>query len=153
MILCINRQGLVCYSVQKGYLKVPDYIQFLKKIKKTVGDQRIALFYDGLNIHLHKRAQTFVANNRWIRLQNEAWRSQDNPIEQYIGLIKRHYYKNKIRVGCNPAINEAGKNENEIHLEQMIHQAFAEYRDYDTSRTIDSCMNNIKKRLAHLKSA
>ena len=144
MILAITREGLLCYEVQHGYLKVEDYIRFLKKVKQAVYGERIALFYDGLNIHLDQRVMTFLNNNKWIKLQNEAWCSRYNPIEQYIGLIKRHYYKQKIRIGCNPVVDEEGKNRNELHMKKMIHEAFEHYRDYSTRGTVDGCMYKLK---------
>ena len=47
---------------------------------------------------------------KWIKCLNEAWQSPLNPIEQVIGMIKRHYYKNKIMIGANPMLDENGKN-------------------------------------------
>ena len=59
--LC-QRGGLVCHSAQYGYLDSDDYCAFLKKIKRTVGDRRIALFFDGLNIQeLNKIMEKFQA--------------------------------------------------------------------------------------------
>ena len=47
-------------------------------------------------------------------------------------------------------IDENGKNLNEIHMEQMIHRAFDEYRDYDTTKIVDACMKKLKERLKRL---
>ena len=47
-------------------------------------------------------------------------------------------------------INEDGKNLNEIHMEQLIHKAFEEYKDFDMTRIVDSCMKKLKDRLNRL---
>ena len=96
-----------------GYLNIDEYCKFLKQIKKTVGDEKIALFFDGLNIHKSAKANNLIAKYRWVKILNEAWQSNNNPIENYIGFIKRHYYKQKLRIGCNQNIVN-GKNLNEI---------------------------------------
>ena len=82
-------------------------------------------------------------------LLNEAWCSPLNPIENYISLIKRHYYKIKIRIGANPIYNDDGKNVNEVNLEFLIHAAFSAYTDHDCAKTVDKCMTMLKSRLSY----
>ena len=90
---------------------------------------------------------TLLAKYRWIKLLNEAWMSPLNPIEYYIGLIKRHYYKQKTKIGCNPAFNEQGKNTNEIFLNELIVNAFDDYRDFDCYRIVNKCKLLMHERL------
>ena len=50
---------------------------------------------------------------------NVAWESDDNPIEYYIGYFKRRYYKEKLRVFCNPHLHE-GKNLNNAKMRDLV---------------------------------
>ena len=76
---------------------------------------------------------------KWVKLLNEAWRSPDNPIETYIGYIKRNYYKLKLQQGCNPNFVD-GKNLNDMNMRKLIEKSIEHYRDLDMSRVNDSCM-------------
>ena len=62
-------------------------------------------------------------------------------------MIKRHYYKNKVKLGANPNINEDGKNMNEIYLDKLINEAFKCYEDYDLNKIVDQSMHIIVNRL------
>ena len=97
------------------------------------------MFHDGLSVHKQIRALRILRRFKWVRLLNEGWCSYLNPIEYFIGMVKRHYYKQKIAIGANPLMQEDGSNLNEIHLEQLIHQAFAHYTDYNLNKVVDKC--------------
>lgn len=58
-------------------------------------------------------------NFKILKVLNEAWQSNTNPIETYIGLIKREFYKRKVQIGCNPNIQD-GKNLNKIQMKELI---------------------------------
>ena len=141
----------MCHRIQHGYINQADYVEFLKLIRRTVGSRRIALFYDGLSTHKCARAMNLVASYRWIRLLNEAWRSQDNPIESYIGYVKRRFYKLKLQAGANPVVVD-GINTTPMVMRDLINQALEKYRDFDMTRVIDGCMMEIKKRLMELNN-
>ena len=147
LILCVNKNGLVCYNIQQGYLDEDDYLEFLKLIRQTIGNKRIGLLYDGLALHKGKKPYKMMSNNRWVHVLNEAWTSDNNPIETYIGLVKRYFYKRRLQFGANPNIIN-GSNVNDVKMKQLIEQALNEYRYFDMTKIIDSCLLKIKKRLS-----
>ena len=55
---------------------------------------------------------------------NVAWCSEDNPIETFIGYFKRIYYKEKLRVFCNPNLN-GRKNLNDARMEDLVESALS----------------------------
>jgi hypothetical protein len=79
----------------------------------------------------------------------EAWiGSKLNPIETCFSLIKRSYYREKLRIGCNPNFDEHGKNLNDLDIEAMIHNSFRRYKDFDFSRIMRSGVRKWNERLA-----
>ena len=145
VILCINADGLVCYSTQHGYLDLDAYLAFLKKIKGVVGDKMIALFYDGLFIHRNPRATSLLARYRWIRCMNEAWQSEHNLIEYFIDYFKKLYFKKKLQAFCNPNFVDA-KNLNDVRMLQLVQDSLVDLQDMDMSRVIKRCLTKIDAR-------
>jgi hypothetical protein len=135
--------------VKKGHLNQEDYIVFLKDVKRKLGPERFALMFDGLNIHKSNRSYNWYNNNRVLPLLTEAWiGSKINPIETCFSLIKRSYYREKLRIGCNPNFDEHGKNLNDLDIEAMIHSAFTRYKDFDFGRIMRSGVRKWNERLA-----
>ena len=84
-----------------------------------------------------------IRSYNWVGVLNEAWQSPLNPIEYYIGYIKRHYYKNKVKLGANPNYNDKGKNLNEIFIKRLIDQTLRDYSDFDCTKIIKRCKSLI----------
>ena len=60
-----------------------------------------------------------LSNFGYVKILNEAWQSPSNPIENYIGYIKRYYYKLKLQTFSKPNVVN-GKNLNDVKMEDQI---------------------------------
>jgi hypothetical protein len=119
VIAAMTEDGFLCWKGQNGYLNVDDYIDFLKYLKGYMAGP-FAIWHDGLYVHKHQRVRNWLNNNHVTMMCSEAWTSNFNPIERGFGLVKQHYFKEKLRIGANPIYDEDGKNINAIDLKQLV---------------------------------
>lgn len=52
LIAAIDEVGIVHHKLMKEYVKAETLIEFLGELSEKVEDEQVALFHDGLSVHL-----------------------------------------------------------------------------------------------------
>lgn len=73
-VVAMDWRGVVHFEVFQGWLNTERYLQFLKNLKLYTLNEKIALFYDGLSVHLAKPVKRLIfLEYQWLGILNEAY--------------------------------------------------------------------------------
>ena len=93
--------GLVHFLMYDRSVNTDGFLEFLENVTGSLGDQKIAVFMDNLNVHRSKRAKAFMEENDVRAIYNVPYSPEYNPIEVYFGHIKRPYRQMKLEMMVN----------------------------------------------------
>ena len=101
--------GLVHFLMYDRSVNTDGFLEFLENVTGSLGDQKIAVFMDNLNVHRSKRAKAFMEENDVRAIYNVPYSPEYNPIEVYFGHIKRPYRQMKLEKMVNKEKFDARK--------------------------------------------
>ena len=82
-------KGLVELSTYPKSLDQWDYINFLKKVRKSYGNQRIGIYMDNAGFHIAKSVRNYCNDNNIERIFAPAYSPEYQPSESLIGYLKQ----------------------------------------------------------------
>lgn len=93
--LCLYR---FYFQIQKGSIKSPQVIEFIRHLQRHLPGQRLLLLWDGAPIHRSKQVQDYLASTRGqvIAEQLPAYAPELNPVEYMWAHLKSHEIANLI---------------------------------------------------------
>ena len=80
--------GLVELSTYPKSLDQWDFINFLKKVRKSYGDRRIGLYMDNAGFHIAKSVRKYCDENNIERIFAPVYSPEYQPCESMIGYLK-----------------------------------------------------------------
>ena len=142
----MNQSGIVFCEITEGTYDTNAYLKVLEHFHDSLGgQQKVALFYDGLSLHTSRNVMSVLFSWDWLPILNVAYMPQHNPIEYIFGLVKAKYRK----LGLDALINttmETPKLERPSKR-QLVKTALDTYRDYSCQKIIRHCESEMEKTL------
>jgi len=93
--LCLRR---FYFQIQKGSIKSPQVIEFIRHLQRHLPGQRLLLLWDGAPIHRSRLVQDYLASTRGrvVAERLPAYAPELNPVEYMWAHLKSHEIANLI---------------------------------------------------------
>ena len=89
-------KGLVALDHHPRYLDQWQFRDFLKKIRKAYGTQKIGLYIDNASIHKANSVKEYAEVNDIELIFSPVYRPEFQPSESLIGFLKQHIKKKRL---------------------------------------------------------
>ena len=90
-------KGLVAIETFARSLDKDDFIEFLKKIRKCYGVQKIGLYLDNASFHTANKVKDYARKNDIDLIFAPVYSPEFNPSESLIGYLKQHIKKKRLQ--------------------------------------------------------
>ena len=84
--------------IRKKSIKIPDFIEFLRVLRKKNQRKHLIVFLDNMSVHKSLKVNSYAQRNRIQLLFNVPYMPMYNGIEYYWNLCKRIYKKELIKL-------------------------------------------------------
>ena len=90
-------KGLVALETFQRSLDQWDFVKFLKKIRKSYGSQKIALYLDNASFHRAHSVRNYAMDNDIELIFSPIYSPEYQPSESLIGYLKQYVKKKRLQ--------------------------------------------------------
>ena len=110
-----EERGFEHTHILPSYTNSEGFIEYLKKVRKKLGNTPLALFMDQLTVHKSKEVKPWYEKLNMSIIYNVSYSPAFNPIESAFSKVKRLFNRQRL----NDLVNKKGFN-----FDRVIMQAF-----------------------------
>ena len=97
MIAVISwNRGVEYVSVREKSIKIPKFIDFLRKLRKRFYYRKLAIFFDGMSVHRSKKVKTVLDQLKMPYVFNAPYSPAANGIEFAFAKVKNYFKRRKL---------------------------------------------------------